>query len=84
MKHGTTKTITVSAHNPTDGTITLPMPLSCTPTLDNSGVCEALAQLLGPGQTASATYTIDARTIAPGTYKLMLEGVRTIVVTVTA
>jgi hypothetical protein len=83
MQHGTTKTIDVSAHNPTDGTITLPVPLSCTPTLDNSSVCAQMAQVLSAGQTASASYTIDARTITPGTYKLTIEGARTIVVTVT-
>jgi hypothetical protein len=74
VKHGAKTTIHVTAHNPTKGTITLPNPLSCAPTLDNSGFCVEMAQLVQPGASASATYTIDATNVAPGHYTLAIEG----------
>jgi hypothetical protein len=84
LAQGTKKSITVTAQNPTDGTITLPWPLSCAPQLDGGGVCPAVAQLLAPGTSASATYVIDATGIAAGNYTLTIEGVLKIPVTVTA
>lgn len=83
MKRGTEKTITVSVHNPTDGVVTLGVPLSCAPRLQNDGICPQVAQLVQPGTTASATYTIDANGVAPGNYTLTIEGVWKIRVTVT-
>jgi hypothetical protein len=40
-------------------------------------------QVIGPGQSASAQYTIDATGIAPGHYSMRIEGVLTVPVTVT-
>jgi len=80
---GTIGTLVVTAHNPTDGTVTLPHPLACTPRLDQSGICTEMAQLIASGQSASARYSIDAKGIAPGHYKLVIEGVLTVAVTVT-
>jgi hypothetical protein len=84
IKYGTQKTISVTAHNPTDGTVTLPHPLSCAPTLDGSGVCAEMAQLIAPGASAHADYVIDAHYVAPGAYTLNVEGVWKIAVTVTS
>ncbi|HEV7524436.1 MAG TPA: hypothetical protein VGP92_05690 [Acidimicrobiia bacterium] len=83
MAAGTTKTFSVTAHNPTDGTVTLPHPLGCAPRLDGQGVCTEMAQLVGPGATASANLTLDATGIAAGHYSISIEGVLTIAVTVT-
>jgi hypothetical protein len=80
---GKTATLAVTGHNPTNGTVTLPHPLSCTPRLDHSEVCPEMVQYVGPGQSASAQYTIDAHGIAPGQYPLRIEGVLTVNVTVT-
>ncbi len=79
---GHTATLSVTAHNPTDLAAALPHPLSCTPRLDERGVCAQIVQLVGAGQSASATYTIDAHGIAPGVYALDVEGVLTVAVTV--
>jgi hypothetical protein len=73
----------VSAHNGTDGTVTLPHPLACTPRLDGNGMCTEMAQIINSGASASAQYTIDAHGIAPGHYALRIEGALTIAVTVT-
>jgi hypothetical protein len=80
---GTTKTISVTAQNPSDGTVTLAHPLSCTPRLDHSEMCAQVVQLISAGQSASAQYTIDATGIAAGHYTLRIEGVLSISVTVT-
>jgi hypothetical protein len=74
----------VTAHNPTDGIVTLPHPLSCAPHLDHSEACTQNVQLVSSGQSASAGYTIDAHGVAPGQYTLSIEGVFTVAVTVTA
>jgi hypothetical protein len=79
---GKTAPLAVTAHNPTNGTVTLPHPLACTPRLDHTGVCAEMVQLIGAGQSASAQYTIDAKGIAPGKYSLSIEGVLTVAVTV--
>lgn len=73
----------VTAHNPTDGIVTLPHPLSCAPHLDHSESCTQNVQLVSAGQSASAGYTIDARGVAPGRYTLSIEGVFAVSVTVT-
>jgi hypothetical protein len=79
---GKTATLTVTAHNPTDGIVNLPHPLSCTPRLDDTGVCPEMVQTIPAGGSASAQYTIDAQGIAPGRYTLNIEGVLTVPVTV--
>ena len=80
---GKTAPLVVTAHNPTDGTVTLPHPLACTPRLDHSEVCPEMAQFINSGQSASAKFVIDASGIAKGRYTLSIEGVLTISVTVT-
>jgi hypothetical protein len=77
--------VSVSAHNPTEGTVTLPHPLSCAPRLQHDEVCTEVAQLVAPGATARATYTIDATDVPAGGYTLYVEnGALKIAVTVTA
>ncbi|HTL85832.1 MAG TPA: hypothetical protein VL856_11650 [Acidimicrobiia bacterium] len=83
VKSGATTTIAVSAYNPSAGVVTLPVPLSCAPRLQHDEVCPEMAQLINPGETANATYTIDAKGVKPGTYTLKVEGVAPITVTVT-
>ncbi len=79
---GATATLSVTAHNPTDGTVTLAHPLSCTPRLDHGEMCPEMTQLIGSGQSAGAQFTIDAHGIAAGHYTLSIEGVLSIPVTV--
>jgi hypothetical protein len=79
---GKTVVLAVAAHNHTDGTVTLPHPLSCTPRLDHGEICAAVVQILPHGTSAGAQYTIDARGVAPGHYTLTIEGVLTVAVTV--
>jgi hypothetical protein len=79
---GSARVLPVTAHNPTNGTVDLPHPLSCAPRLDHSEMCPEMVQQIGPGQSASAQYTIDAKGIAKGTYTLSIEGVLTVQVTV--
>jgi hypothetical protein len=82
IARGKTARLTVIASNRTDGVVNLPHPLSCTPRLDHTEVCTEMVQTIAPGGSATATYTIDARGIAPGNYTLQIEGVLTIPVTV--
>lgn len=77
-----TAQLSVTAHNPTDRPARLSHPLSCTPRITEDEICTQNVQLVGPGQSASATYTIDAHGVAPGLYTLRVEGVLTISVTV--
>jgi hypothetical protein len=79
---GKTAPLTVVAFNHTDGVVDLPHPLSCTPRLDHTEVCAEIVQTIQPGGSATATYAIDARGIAPGKYTLWIEGVLTVLVTV--
>jgi hypothetical protein len=79
---GKTASLSVTAFNPTDGIVNLPHPLSCTPRLDHTEVCIESVQTIQPGDSATATYTIDARGIRPGRYTLQIEGVLTVAVTV--
>jgi hypothetical protein len=74
IKTGTSVTITVKATNPARGVVTLPTPLSCAPTLDNSGMCVQTTQEIAAGQSASAQWKIDAAGIAPGTYTMNPAG----------
>jgi hypothetical protein len=41
-------------------------------------------QVIAPGGSASATFSIDAHGVAEGTYQLRIEGVLTVPVTVSA
>jgi hypothetical protein len=84
MAAGTTRSVTVAAHNPTDGVVTLAHPLSCTPRLDHGEMCAQVVQTIASGRSAGATYVIDARDVAPGHYTLNVEGVLSIAVTVEA
>ena len=84
VKSGASTSVTVSAYNPSAGVVTLPVPLSCAPRLQGDGVCPEMAQLISPGETANATYTIDATGVKPGTYSLKAAGVAPFTVTVTA
>jgi hypothetical protein len=84
IAHNAQTTITVVALNPTNGTITLPHPLACAPTLSGNGACVEMAQILAPGETASARYKIDGAEVSPGIYTLVVEGVLKIKVVVTA
>src|SRR4029077_2153826 len=79
---GKTAPLTVMAFNRTDRIVNLPHPLSCTPRLDHTEVCTEMVQTIPAGGSATATYTIDARGIAPGNYALRIEGVLTVDVTV--
>jgi hypothetical protein len=79
---GKTAPLTVIAVNRTDGVVSLSHPLSCTPRLDRTEVCTEMVQTIQRGSSATATYTIDARGIAPGHYTLQIEGVLTVAVTV--
>jgi hypothetical protein len=79
---GQSKAMSVTAHNPTNGTVTLPHPLACTPRIDNGDMCTEMVQVIGHGQSASAQYVIDATGIAPGHYSMRIEGVLTVSVTV--
>ena len=84
IAHNASTTITVIAHNPTNGTITLPHPLACAPTLRGDGMCTEMAQILAPGESATAHYKIDGSDVPPGDYTLDVEGVLKIKVKVTA
>ncbi|MDQ1435450.1 MAG: hypothetical protein QOF59_2266, partial [Actinomycetota bacterium] len=55
-----------------------------TPRLDHGETCAQVVQIIPPGGSASAGYTIDAHGVGPGKYQLRIEGVLTIPVTVTA
>jgi hypothetical protein len=79
---GSTAILAVAAHNHSDGTVTLPHPLSCAPRLDHGEICPEVVQVLAPGTSAGAQYTIDAHGTAPGHYTLTIEGVLAVGVTV--
>jgi hypothetical protein len=79
---GTKSSIGVTAHNPTDGVVTLPHPLSCTPRLQHDETCVEAVQTIAAGASASADLVIDATEVAPGHYTLNIEGVLSIAVTV--
>jgi hypothetical protein len=81
---GTTAVLSVAAHNGTDGTVTLPHPLSCTPRLDHGEICAQVVQVLASRASAGAQYTIDAHDVVAGHYSLTIEGVLRVAVTVRA
>ena len=100
IKGGGHKTFTVTVTNPTDGTVTLPQPLSCAPVLRGPkgvafgfGVCVEMAQVMSPHQTSlTHTYTIYAtdsasaggNALKPGNYTATIENLFTVNVHITA
>lgn len=84
LKTGTSTVISLSAHNPATGAVSLPRPLSCAPTLDTSEMCPQVIEKIQPGQTAGAQWTVNAVGIAPGKYTLNFAGILNIPVTVTS
>ena len=85
--------------NPTAGTVDLPHPLSCAPTLLRAngaavgfGVCTEMVQVMRPHQTLARHYTIYATKtadasgapLAAGSYTARVEDLFSVNVTVTA
>jgi hypothetical protein len=98
IKSGGHRVLTVHVTNPTDGTVTLPHPLSCAPTLRGPkghmigfGVCEEMAQVMSPHDQLTQRYTIYATdtaaagggAVAPGTYTASVENLFDVKVTIT-
>jgi hypothetical protein len=71
---GKATTVALSARNPSDGVVDLPHPLSCAPRLDHTEICSEQTQPIGPGQVATARWTIDATSFRAGRYTLIVEG----------
>ena len=95
IKSGGRATLTVHVTNPTDGTVTLPHPLSCGPTLRGPkghvigfGVCEEMAQVMSPHDALTQRYTIsanaDGNPLAPGNYTASVENLFDVRVTITS
>jgi hypothetical protein len=97
IKSGGHAALTVHVTNPTDGTVTLPHPLSCAPTLRGPkghvigfAVCEEMAQVMNPHDTLTQRYTIyatdtaspDGGALSPGYYTLSVENLFDLKVTV--
>ena len=81
---GATASVAVTVRNPSNGVVTLPVPLSCGPKLDGSGVCPEVAQLIQPHTQSVVRYVVGATNISPGKYQLLIEsGLFAIPVTVT-
>jgi hypothetical protein len=95
IKSGGHASFTVHVTNPTNGTVTLPHPLSCAPTLRGPkghtigfAVCEEMAQVMSPHDALTQTYVItassDGTALAPGTYTATVENRFDVKVTITA
>jgi hypothetical protein len=100
IKAGGSASIVVTVTNPTDGNVTLGVPLSCAPVLRaehggaaiGGGVCAQMAQVMSPLQTLTQRYRIYATStgdasgspLAPGRYTARFENLHSIWVTVTA
>jgi hypothetical protein len=67
-------TLVVTVRNPSDGVVTLPVPLSCTPKLDGSGVCPQMTDTVQPHSQRGQMYKVDPEGLAPGNYSLKIEG----------
>jgi hypothetical protein len=91
--------LNVTVANPTAGTVTLPHPMSCPPTLQpvhgspvGGAVCTEIAQIMAPHSQVVAHYTIYATNtanasgapLAPGAYIVNIENLHNVKVTVTA
>jgi hypothetical protein len=99
IKAGAHASFTITVNNPTDGTVTLGLPLSCPPTLQREhgapiggAVCAQMAQVMSPHQTLTQQYTIYAtdtgdasgNPLAPGRYVARVENLHSVRVTITA
>ena len=99
IKAGSHATFTITVNNPTDGNVTLGLPLSCPPALQRENgapiggaVCAQMAQVMSPHQTLTQQYTIYAtdtgdaggNPLAPGRYVARVENVHSVRVTITA
>jgi hypothetical protein len=99
IKAGSRASFTITVSNPTDGTVTLGLPLSCPPVFQREdgtpiggAVCPQMAQVMSPHQTLTQQYTIYAtRTgdatgaaLAPGRYLARVENLYSVRVTITA
>jgi hypothetical protein len=74
VRSGESATVVVTVHNPSDGAVTLPLPLSCNPTIDGSGVCPQVTDTVAPRAQRAQMYVVDATNVAPGNYALLVEG----------
>jgi hypothetical protein len=90
---------TVSVANPTNGTVDLPTPLSCAPTVRGpkgvvigASICEQVVQAIAPHQHLTQRYTIDATTtgdpsgqpLKAGAYTASIQNLFEVKITVTA
>ncbi len=90
--------LNISVSNPTAGTVTLPVPLSCAPALQKphgtpigGGICPQMTQLMSGHDQLTQPYTLYATdsgdasggALAPGSYVVKVEGVFSVKVTVT-
>jgi hypothetical protein len=74
VRSGEVTTVVVTVRNPSAGVVTLPTPLSCTPTLDGSGICPQKTDTVQPNSQRAQMYNVDARGIDPGSYSFNVEG----------
>jgi hypothetical protein len=74
VRSGEVTTVSITVRNPSNGVVTLPNPMSCTPALDGSAMCAQMAEMVAPGSQHAQIYNIDARGIAPGSYSFVLQG----------
>jgi hypothetical protein len=72
IQQGDRTTLSVTVRNPSDGVVTLPVPLACA-SLENSSVCPTVAQLVEPHTQRVQTFTVDATSVAPGSYDFQIE-----------
>ena len=99
IKSGSHRSLTVTVNNPTNGAVTLGLPLSCPPALQSQNgapiggaVCPQMAQVMSPQQTLTQQYTIYAtdtgdasgNPLAPGRYVARVENVYSVRVTIIA
>ena len=85
VQSGQITKVSITVRNPSDGVVTLPNPLSCTPALDGSAMCVQMAEMVAPNSQRAQMYNVDARGIAPGSYSLVFQGgLFSVPVTVTA
>ena len=82
MHAGATKSFHVTVHNPSTGVVTLNNPLACA-ILENE-VCADHTQVIAPGKSASATFTLSAVGVAPGSYIVKIARVHPVTITVTS
>lgn len=96
---GSHASLTITVSNPTDGNVTLGLPLSCPPVLQREhgapiggAVCPQMAQVMSPHQTLTQQYTIYATdtgdatgaALTAGRYFARVENLHSVRVTITA